>query len=66
MPSPWYETVLRFEIFHDKTYSKTCATIEDSDQPVHPRSLIRIYADRTCILQHPGYRKRDEREPLPC
>ena len=37
-----------YEPSHDNTYNKTCATSEDSDQPVHP-----------------GYPKRDKREPLP-
>ena len=37
---------------HDKTYSKTCANSEDSDQLEHPRSLIRVFADRMCLLQH--------------
>ena len=53
------------ESAHEKTYNKTCATSEDSDQPAHPRSLIRVFADRKCILQPPGYPKRDKREPLP-
>ena len=39
---------------HDKTYNKTSATSEDSDQPAHPRSLIRVFADRMCLLQPPG------------
>ena len=47
---------------HDKTYNKTCATSEDSDQPAHPRSLIRVFADRIFILDHP---KMDKRKPLP-
>ena len=50
---------------HYKTYNKTCATSEDSDQPAHPRSLIRVFADCLCRLQPPGYPKRDIREPLP-
>ena len=50
---------------HDKTYNKTCATSEDSDQPAHPRSLIRVLADRMCLLQTRGYPKWDKREPLP-
>ena len=29
-----------YEPTHDKTYNKTKATSEDSDQPAHPRSLI--------------------------
>ena len=49
---------------HDKTYNKSCATSEDSDQPAHPRSLIRVFADRMFLLQPPGYPKRDKREPL--
>ena len=35
---------------HDKTYNKTCATSEDSDQPAHPRSLIRVFANRNCLI----------------
>ena len=35
---------------HDKIYNKTYATSKDSDQPAHPRSLIRIFADRMCLL----------------
>ena len=31
--------LLLFEPAHDKTYIKTCATSEDSDQPAHLRSL---------------------------
>ena len=50
---------------HDKINNKTCANSEDSDQPAHPRSLIRVFADRTCLLQHPSNPKRDGREPLP-
>ena len=48
----------------DKTYDKTCATSEDSDQTAHPRSLITAFADRICFLRPPGYPKRDERETL--
>ena len=50
---------------HDKTYNKICATSEDSDQPAHPRSLIRVFADRMCLLQSPGCPQRDKREPSP-
>ena len=38
---------------------------DDSDQRVHPRSLIRVFADRKGILQPPGYPKMDKREHLP-
>ena len=49
---------------HDKTYKKTSATSEVLDQPGHPRSLIRVFADRMRLLQPPGYSKKDKREPL--
>ena len=48
-----------------KPTKKTCATSEDSDQPAHPGSLIRVFIDRMCLLLPPGYPKRDTREPLP-
>ena len=32
---------------HDKTNIMTCAPSEDSDQPVHPPSLIRVFAVRS-------------------
>ena len=67
---PWgptfHEKVLHiFEPAHDKTYNKTCTTSEDSDQTAHPRSLIRVFADRMCLVYPPGYPKRDEQKPLP-
>ena len=53
-----------YEPAHDETYNKTCATSEDSDQPAHSRSLIRVFANRMCLLQLPGYSKRNKRQPL--
>ena len=35
-----------FEPLHDKTNKMTCAPSEDSDQPGHPPSLIRVFAVR--------------------
>ena len=32
---------------HDKTYKMACAHSEDSDQPGHPPSLIRVFAVRS-------------------
>ena len=55
---------LLFKPAHDKAYNKTCATSEDLDQPANPRSLTRVFADRMCLLQPPGYPKRDKRETL--
>ena len=37
----------KYEPAHDKTYKMACAPIEDSDQPGHPPSLIRVFAVRT-------------------
>ena len=34
------------EPMHDKTNNRTCAPREDSDQPGHPPSLIRVFAVR--------------------
>ena len=53
------------EPVHDKPYNKTCATSQDSDQPVPPRNLIRVLTDRMWLLQPPGYLKRDKQESLP-
>ena len=42
------------------------ATSEDSYPPLMPpRSLIRVFADRMCLLQTPSYPERDRREHLP-
>ena len=56
---------LSFDSAHDKTYNKTCETSKNSDQPVHPQSLIRVFADRVCLLQSPGYSKSNNWESLP-
>ena len=55
--------VKSIEPAHDKTYSNSCATSEDSDQPVHPRSLIRVFAERMCLIQPQVYPQRYNREP---
>ena len=36
-----------------------------TDQSAHPRSLMGVFADRMCLLQPPGYSKRNKREVLP-
>ena len=38
--------VILFEPQRQKTYFQTCAPSEDSDQPAHARSLIRIFTRR--------------------
>ena len=60
----FYSGIL-YEPTHDKTNNKTCATSEDSDQTAHPRSLIRVFADRMCLLQPQSYPKRNKQEPFP-
>ena len=40
---------------------KAHAASEDSDQPVHQRSLIRDFINSMCLLQNPGYPKRPYR-----
>ena len=36
--------LFKIELPHDKTNKMTCAPSEDSDQPGHPPSLIRVFA----------------------
>ena len=36
---------------HDKTNEMTCAPSEDSDQPGHPPSLIRVFAVRSKVVK---------------
>ena len=38
---------VKFEPSHSKSYRIICAPSEDSDQPVHPHSLLRIFAWRS-------------------
>ena len=58
----WRSKHNKFEPAHDKTYNKTSATSEDSDQTAPTRSLIRVFADRMCLLPALGCSKRDELE----
>ena len=51
---------------HQRTTEPTIRCASSEDMPAHPRSLLRVVADRMCFLQSPGYPKRDEQEPLPC
>ena len=46
-----------------KTLNKVCATNENSDEPAHPCSLIRVVADRMCFLQPSGYPMKDNNNP---
>ena len=37
-----FSTYNKYETAHDKTNNRTCMTIKDSDQPVHPTSMARV------------------------
>ena len=52
------------EPMHEITYNKVSSTSEDSDQPAHPHRLVRVFADRMCLLEPPGYPKRNKRKSL--
>ena len=48
--------LMLFEPLHDKTNKMACAPSEDSDQPGHPPSLIRVFAVRmkkAWVLSYP-------------
>ena len=47
----------------NKTYNKTCTTSKNSDQPVQPRSLSRVFADRMCLQQLSGFPKEMNENP---
>ena len=50
------QTIPRFEPHRDKTNKMACAPSEDSDQPGHPPSLIRVFAvhlKKVRILSYP-------------
>ena len=52
----WLESLTLNEPVHDKTNKMTCAPSEDSDQPGHPPSLIRVVAVRVkkpWVLSYP-------------
>ena len=48
---------------HDKTNKITCAPSEDSDQPGHPPSLIRVFAVRKKKAWNLSYQLSAQRKP---
>ena len=53
---PQLKLPITFEPAHDRTNKMTCAPSEDSDQPGHPPSLIRVFAvhmKKAWILSYP-------------
>ena len=55
----FYDTILSPNITneppHDKTNIMRCAPSEDSDQPVHLPSLIRVFAVRSMVANDPSF-----------
>ena len=51
--------------YTEPAHNKICTTSEDSNQPMHSHSLIKVFTDRICLLQAPGYPKRVEQDHLP-
>ena len=47
---------------HDKTNKLACATFEDSDQPGHPPSLIRVFAVRWKVAKDPCFLHADSED----
>ena len=48
--------ILKYEPQNDKTNKMTCESSEDSDQPGHPPSLIRVFTvgmKKVCVLSYP-------------
>ena len=53
---------LMYEPPHDKTNKMICAPREDSDQPGHPPSLIRVFTGRSKDSQGPQLSSRGQRK----
>ena len=56
-----WECLKMIEPSHDKTNKMTCAPSEDSDQPRHLPSLIRVFAvrmEKALVLSYPLSRQR--------
>ena len=47
---------------HDKTNIMTCAPSEDSDQPVHPPNLIRVFAAPQWVAYDPSFLHADSED----
>ena len=51
-----------FEPPHDKTNKMACAPSEDSDQPGHPPSLIRVFQCTQWVAKDPSFRHADSED----
>ena len=47
-----------------KRYKLACASAEDSDQPVHPRSLIRVFGGRLCVAKSAFIRQKTKTDQI--
>ena len=47
---------------HDKTNQSDCAPSEDSDQPGHQPSLIRIFACTQWVAKDPSFLRADSED----
>ena len=52
-----------YEPPRDKTNKVACAFSEDSDQPGHPPSLIRVFAGAHWVAKDPGFLHVDSEDP---
>ena len=48
----------------DKTNKVACASSEDSDQPAHPPSLIRVFACADWVAKDPSFLNADAQADL--
>ena len=55
-------TNLIYEPGHSISYKITCAPNEDSDQPAHPRSLIRVFAGHSVVATDPKHLQMDSED----
>ena len=50
------------EPHRDKTNKMACAPSEDSNQPGHPPSLIRVFAVRQWVAKDPNFLQEDSED----
>ena len=57
-----YYMLSKYEPQHDKTNNMVCAPSEDSDQPGHPPSLIRVLACAQWVAKDPSFLRADRED----
>ena len=58
----FHVTWLVYGLPHDKTNKMTCSPSEDSDQPRHPPSLIRVFAGAQRVVKDPIFLHADNKD----